>query len=94
MVTVMEELDPLENRLLYNVPDGYVLSLTDWSCADFVAFRLVYPDSTETEITGFWGYVKILRTGLSLPSRTAIWGTNLNNEYTAWFAFSGQLLRE
>ena len=94
MVTVMEDLNPDEDRLLYTVPNGHGLSLTDWTYAPTESrIHLVFPDSTVKDLHYWWNPPKIMRTGVAVPAGTEIWAVNLVSKRT-YSALTGQLYRE
>ena len=94
-VTVMDMVDGRTNELLYSVPDGYVLSLTDWAVIRDSQFDLniVHADSTVIDLVMYWDYHEILRTGAAIPPGSEIWAMNAAVS-DAPFAFTGQLYRE
>ena len=84
-----------EERLLYTVPDGFVLSVTDWRQHSF-DFKATYPDSTIrllNQVLPSSSDSKILRTGVALPAGTEL-SAILRSSYPSPFGFTGQLYRE
>ena len=97
MITQMDILEPQEERVVYTVPEGFILSLTDWRINGPAGMFATYPDSTQKQLNRYWagnetGKV-ILRTGVALPPGAELLFENYSNNNKD-FSFTGQLLRE
>ena len=95
-VTVMSDVfeERYEERLLYTVPDGFVLSLTDWRSTHF-DFYATYTDSTVRKLNDCFpaSVTQILRTGVALPAGTELSAISTSSTPRR-FGFTGQLYRE